>query len=82
LRSRSISVDVLLPELAPLLEGCSRADIVGICRKARAMPFIEAAKMGQERDVEMRNFLAVMQDARPSVDKQDLARFGQYSRDE
>lgn len=80
LKERPLSPEVDLDSLAERLEGYSGADIVNICAKACAIPFIEAVEEGVERDVEWRDFEAVLQDVQPSVNQKDLKKFEQYAR--
>jgi transitional endoplasmic reticulum ATPase len=81
LASRPLAPEVGLDVLAERLAGYSGADIVNICRKACAIPFVEAVEEGVERDVEMADLQAVMEGVRPSVSFRDLKRFEQF-RDE
>ncbi len=71
-----------LAELADLTQGYSGADIVHICEKARDIPFIEAVKTGQEREITIADFLTVLQETRPSVDPKDLRKFEAFARGE
>lgn len=79
LADRPLAPDVGLDALAERLEGYSGADIVNICRKACAIPFLEAVEEGVERDVAWRDFEMVLEQVRPSVSAKDLKRFEQFS---
>ena len=78
LHDRPLAEDVDLDRLAERLAGHSGADIVNVCGKACAIPFIEAVERGVERDVAMGDFEAVMAGARPSVSRKDVARFERF----
>lgn len=82
LNNKPLASDVNLTELANLTQGYSGADIVHICQKARDIPFIEAVKTGQEREITMHDFLTVLQETRPSVDPKDLRKFEAFARGE
>jgi transitional endoplasmic reticulum ATPase len=79
LKGKPLSPDLGLKELAKTLEGYSGADIRNICDKACAIPFIEAIKTGQDRDVELSDFLTVMSQVKPSVSKKDLHLFETFA---
>ncbi|MCL5952609.1 MAG: ATP-binding protein [Chloroflexi bacterium] len=79
LKGKPLAPEMKLDEIAEMLEGYSGADIRNICDKASAIPFIEAVKTGQERCVEMRDFLTVINQVKPSVSKKDLAKFESFS---
>lgn len=79
LKDRPLAPDVSLDELAERLEGYSGADIVNVCRKACAIPFLEAIREGIERDVEMRDFEQVLETVRPSVDPKEVRKFERFS---
>jgi len=67
-----------LDALAARLAGYSGADVANLCRKACAIPFLEAVEEGVERDVTWHDFEAVMEEVRPSVSAKDLRRFEQF----
>jgi len=79
LRGKPLAPDLDPEELTRLLDGYSGADIVHVCRRACDRPFVEAVKTGRERDVELCDFLAVLQEIRPSVSARDLARFERFA---
>lgn len=79
LKGKPLAADVNLDELAILLEGYSGADIRNICDKASAIPFIQAVKTGQDRNIELRDFAAVLRQVKPSVVKKDLDRFEEFA---
>ena len=78
LRDRPLAADVDLDALADMLAGYSGADIANMCRKACAIPFIEAVEQGVERDVNMADFQQVMGQVSPSVSRQEVARYEKY----
>jgi transitional endoplasmic reticulum ATPase len=78
LKDRPLAADVGLDELAERLAGYSGADVVNVCRKACAIPFLEAVEEGVERDVGWLDFEAVMEQVRPSVSAKDMKRFEQF----
>lgn len=80
LRGRPLAADVDLDALTARLEGYSGADIAYLCRRACAIAFLEAVRMGIERDVTMEDFAQVLARMKPSVDPEEVrqyARFGQ-----
>jgi len=79
LSDRPLADDVSLDELADMLEGYSGADIVHICGKACAIPFIETVQTGEERDVEMSDFMSVIHEVKPSVSPRELKRFEAFA---
>jgi transitional endoplasmic reticulum ATPase len=79
LRDRPLAEEVDLWNLAESMEGYSGADVANICLKACAVPFLEAVKDGSERDVEMRDFLTVIQETKPSVSAKDVAKFEKFT---
>jgi len=80
LKGRPLSPEVNLDDLAERLEGYSGADIANICAKACAIPFLEAVEEGVERDVEWRDFEAVLLEVQPSVNPKDLKKFEEFAR--
>jgi transitional endoplasmic reticulum ATPase len=78
LKDRPLAPDSDLDALAERLEGYSGADVVNICRKACAIPFLEAVEEGVERDVLWADFEAVLEEVRPSVAAKDLKRFEEF----
>ncbi|MBT9165833.1 MAG: ATP-dependent zinc metalloprotease FtsH [Chloroflexi bacterium] len=79
LRDKPLSADVSLEELAQMLQGYSGADIRRICEKACDIPFVESVKTAEERDVEKRDLLSVMQQVKPSVSAKALERFERFA---
>ncbi|MCX7841424.1 MAG: ATP-binding protein, partial [Anaerolineae bacterium] len=79
LKGKPLAADVNLDELAQMLEGYSGADIRNICDKASAIPFIEAVRSGTDRNIELRDFLTVLKQVKPSVAKKDLERFEKFA---
>ncbi|HNR97329.1 MAG TPA: ATP-binding protein [Anaerolineae bacterium] len=79
LRGKPVASDVDLGALAASLAGYSGADVTNICLKACVIPFLEAVNGGVERQVEPRDFQAVMATVRPSVSAKDIARFEKFS---
>jgi len=75
LRDRPLAPDVDLNALAELLEGYSGADVVNICNKACAIPFIEAVERGVERDVTASDFRQVMAAVKPSVSRKEVRKY-------
>jgi len=70
--------DISLDDLAEMMGGYSGADIRRICEKAGDLPFVESVKTGEERDVERRDLLMVMQQVKPSVSPKALERFEKW----
>jgi transitional endoplasmic reticulum ATPase len=81
LRDKPLAAGVNLGELADLLDGYSGADIAGICSKACDLPFVESIKTGNERNVEMSDFLTAMHALKPSVSKKNLSRFEKFAQE-
>lgn len=79
LHDKPLAPEVDLVQLADLMQGYSGADIVHICEKARDIPFIEAVKTGQEREITLADFLTVLQETRPSVNPKDLRKFEAFA---
>lgn len=79
LSGKPLADDISFDEIAKMLEGYSGADIANICRKACNIPFLEAIKTGEERNVEMRDILSVIHETKPSVSQKDLKKFEQFS---
>ncbi len=75
LKGRPLAPDVDMGALAERLEGYSGADIVNVCRKACAIPFLEAVEQGVERDVTRQDFEEVLAEVQPSVSAKDLKKF-------
>jgi transitional endoplasmic reticulum ATPase len=78
LEGRPMGPDVDLDALAEVLKGYSGADLVNVCRKACAIPFLEAVEEGVERDVAWRDFEEVVEEVSPSVQIRDLSRFERF----
>ncbi len=81
LKGKPLAADLILGDLAGMLEGYSGADIRNICDKASAIPFVEAVKGGQDRSIELRDFLTVIHEVKPSVSKKDLGKFEAFSQE-
>jgi len=75
LKDKPLSPDISLEEIAQMLEGYSGADIRRICEKACDIPFVESVKTGEERDVERRDLLSMVQQVKPSVSRQAMEKF-------
>jgi transitional endoplasmic reticulum ATPase len=78
LRDRPLGADVNLDLLADTLEGYSGADIVNICGKACAIPFIDAVEHGVDRDVSLGDFEAVMAKVKPSVNLKEVKKYERF----
>lgn len=78
LEGRPLAADVDLDALAERLEGYSGADLVNLCRKACAIPFLEAVEDGVERGVTWNDFEVVLEEVKPSVAARDMKRFEQF----
>ncbi|MBN1956555.1 MAG: ATP-binding protein [Anaerolineae bacterium] len=78
LRGRPLAADVDLDRLAESLAGYSGADIVNICGKACAIPFVEAVKQGVDRDVMVADFAQVMAAVKPSVDEKEVRKYEKF----
>ncbi|MFC1926888.1 ATP-binding protein [Chloroflexota bacterium] len=79
LKNKPLASDISLDEIAQMLEGYSGADIRRICDKSCDIPFVESVKTGEDRDVEKRDLLSVMQQVRPSVSAKALEKFKRFS---
>ncbi len=79
LKDKPLSTDISLEEIAQMLENYSGADIRRIGEKACDIPFVESVRTGEERDVEKRDLLGVMQQVMPSVSAKALERFERFS---
>ena len=79
LKDKPLSPDISLEEIAQMLEGFSGADIRHICEKACDIPFVESVKTGEERDVEKRDLLSVIQHVSPSVSARSLEKFRKFT---
>jgi SpoVK/Ycf46/Vps4 family AAA+-type ATPase len=78
LRDRPLAPGVDLDALAETLVGYSGADIVNICGKACAIPFIEAVERGVERDVTLDDFRQVMEEVTPSVSRKEVRKYEKF----
>lgn len=78
LHGRPLAGDVNLDVFADALEGYSGADIVNICGKACAIPFIEAVELGVDRDVALTDFHTVMAEVRPSVNAKEVKKYERF----
>jgi transitional endoplasmic reticulum ATPase len=76
---RPLAPEVDLDALAQELDGYSGADIANICRKACALPFIEAVEMGSKRLVMPADFQTVMEQVTPSVSPQENRRYADFA---
>lgn len=82
LRNRPLGADVDLSALAEMLTGYSGADVAHVCRKACAIPFVEAVEQGVDRDVCLADFMTTLTQVKPSVSRLEVARYVRYSRGE
>jgi len=80
LKDKPLSSDISLDEIAKLVDGYSGADIRRICEKASEIPFIESVRTGEERNVEKHDFLAAIEQTKPSVSPQVVERFNRFAR--
>lgn len=78
LAERPLASDLQIEELAEQMGGYSGADIVNICRKACAIPFLEGVQNGAARDVSWIDFQTVLADTKPSVSKKELQKYERY----
>jgi transitional endoplasmic reticulum ATPase len=81
LRDRPLSPDVDLDVLTARLEGYSGADIANLCRKACAVPFLEAVRMGIERDVTLGDFEQVLAHLTPSVAPGEASKYAGFGQE-
>jgi len=79
LKDKPLSQDISLEETARMLEGYSGADIRRICEKSCDIPFVESVKTGEERNVEKRDILSVMQLVKPSVSPRSIEKFEKFA---
>ena len=73
-----LTTDLSLDDLTNRLDGYSGADIVNICKKACAIPFVEGVQTGTEREVVWDDFETVLEKVRPSVTTRDLNKFEKF----
>ena len=66
-KNRPIAEDIDFKKLAELTEGYSCSDIKAICDSAAEIPWEEVLKGGEERKIEMRDFLEVIGRYRTSL---------------
>jgi len=78
LAGKPLAQEVSLDELTDTLDGYSGADIRRICEKASDIPFIESVMTGNERDIEMRDLLTVIQEVKPSVTPKMSQKFEKF----
>ena len=78
LSNRPLAADVDLDTLAEWLEGYSGADVVNVCRKACAIPFLNAVEDGLERDVTMADFQEVLAEVKPSVSLKEVRKYEKF----
>jgi len=57
---------------------CSGADVVNLCGKACAIPFIEVVERGIDRDVTMADFQQVMAEVKPSVRRKEVGKYEKF----
>lgn len=79
LQERPLAPDITFATLAERLAGYSGADIVNICRKACAIPFVEGVKSGRTRPVSWADFESILAEVRPSVNAKELAKYDQFN---
>lgn len=79
LKEKPLSENIDFDELAKISEGYSGADIAYICAKVSTIPFIESIETGNERNIEMRDILEVMDKIKPSVSKETVEKFEKFS---
>ena len=79
LKDRPISSEVSLEEITQLVDGYSGADIRRICEKASEIPFIESVTTETERIIERRDFLAAIEQTKPSVSEQMAAKYDKFA---
>ena len=77
--ARPLSDDVDFGVLVRRLDGYSGADVKAVAQKAAALPFMEAIGGAEPRPVSMADFLKVIDDFPPSVQKKDLLRFDEFA---
>ncbi len=66
-KDKPLSDDINFEKLAKLIKGYSSADIKAICDEAAEIPWEEAIQGGVERKIEMRDFLAVLDEHKSSL---------------
>lgn len=79
LKDKPLGPDVSLDEIVAMTEGFSGADLRRICEKASDIPFVESVKTGEERSVEKRDLLTVIQHIRPSVSENNLQKYDKFT---
>jgi len=70
--------DIDFETLAELTDGYSGADIRHICVKASLVPFKEAIKTGEERSISMSDMLSVMENIKPSINREMVKRYEEF----
>lgn len=75
LGKRPVADDVDLGELCDRVDGFSGADIRRICERAATIPFLEAVAGKPEREITQQDVDAALDDSKPSVRREDLARY-------
>lgn len=78
LHGRPLAADVALAALAERLAGYSGADLANICRKAAAVPFLEAIATGNDRPIALSDFEQVLSLVAPSVAPSEIARYDRF----
>ncbi|GIW70688.1 MAG: hypothetical protein KatS3mg102_0230 [Planctomycetota bacterium] len=80
LAERPVARDVDLDLLAARLEGWSGADVRNLCDTAAAESFLAAVERGEEAVIDAALLERLLEELRPSVRPEELARFEQYAR--
>lgn len=78
LKGKPLSEDVDFSTLAELTDGYSGADIRLICLKASLIPFKESIKTGDERKITANDFLEVMENIKPSINKEMVKKYEEF----
>jgi SpoVK/Ycf46/Vps4 family AAA+-type ATPase len=71
--------DLDIEEVAGRLVGYSGADISNICRKAIEIPFLEAVRTGESRDIADADFETVLLAVTPSVSLKNISRYESFT---
>lgn len=81
LGKRPVDAAVNLDALAAQIAGYSGADIKYLCDRAAVIPFLQAVASQQVTEITIETLAAALEDVKPSVRPESLARFEDWARD-
>ncbi|RME04624.1 MAG: AAA family ATPase, partial [Planctomycetota bacterium] len=81
LQNKPLAEDVNFEEIAKILSKrlFSGADIKNICLRAATEAFVASVETGQEVAISQKNLLQIIENTKPSINKEDLQRFLDYA---